>query len=100
MTLQEQKAIVHFYHPDFRRCSIIDEHLTKLAPKHFNTKFSKISVEVAKFFVQKLQVRILPAIICFKDGAIVDRIVGFEELGNTDSFTTEDLEKRIGDQVL
>ncbi|XP_070565704.1 uncharacterized protein [Ptychodera flava] len=95
MTLQEKKVLVHFYHQDFRRCSIIDEHLEKLAPKHFSTKFAKISVEVAKFFVDKLKIKVLPALICFKEGKIVDRIVGFEELGNTDSFTTENLERRL-----
>ena len=28
----------------------------------------------------------LPTVICFIDAKVVDRIVGFDELGNTDEF--------------
>ncbi|KAK3103390.1 hypothetical protein FSP39_018894 [Pinctada imbricata] len=96
LTTQEERCIIHFYHPDFRRCAIMDTHLQKLTKKYFETKFAKISVEKAKYFVEKLKIRILPAVICFKNGIVVDRIVGFEELGNTDSFQTEILERRLG----
>jgi len=35
-------------------------------------------------------------VFAFVDGVNVDRITGFEELGNTDSFTTPALELRLG----
>ncbi|XP_077994908.1 uncharacterized protein LOC144448515 [Glandiceps talaboti] len=95
LTTSEKKVIVHFYHPDFRRCGIIDEHLSKLASKHFTTKFAKVSVDIAKFFVQKLKIKMLPAVLCFIDGINKDMVVGFDDLGNTDSFTTEVLETRL-----
>lgn len=95
MTVSEPKCIVHFFHADFRRCAIIDMHLEKLAVKHWETRFARINVDHAKFFVEKLKIRILPAILCFIDGRIVDRITGFEELGNTDDFQTHVLEKRL-----
>jgi hypothetical protein len=53
-------------------------------------------VEKAPFFVEKLQIRMLPCIISFIDGVSVDRLVGFEELGNTDNFPTSVLEKWLG----
>lgn len=96
LTTSEEKCIVHFYHADFRRCAIVDTHLEKLAKKYFETKFAKINVEKAKFLVEKLKIRILPAIFCFKGGIVVDKVVGFEEIGNTDSFQTVVLEKRLG----
>ncbi|XP_076450906.1 uncharacterized protein LOC143286881 [Babylonia areolata] len=88
-------CVVHFFHPDFRRCSIIDGHLEKLSQKYFETKFGRISVEKAKFLVNKLKIQVLPAVYCFKKGIVVDKIVGFEELGNTDDFRTEVLERRL-----
>jgi len=96
LTTAEERCIIHFFHPDFRRCAIVDDHLKKLAVKHFSTKFARISVEVAKFFVTKLKVQVLPAIFCFIKGIVVDRIIGFDELGDDgDNFSTECLEGRL-----
>ena len=49
--------------------------LQKLSKKYFETKFVKINVEKAKFFTEKLKIRVLPAVICFKGGLVVDRCV-------------------------
>ncbi|KAL5006511.1 hypothetical protein ScPMuIL_015317 [Solemya velum] len=95
-TTSEGRCVVHFYHQDFRRCAILDTHFETLSQKYFETKFAKINVEVAKFLVERLKIRILPAVLCFKDGIVVDRIIGFDELGNTDDFQTEVLERRLG----
>ena len=70
------RVICHFYHPEFRRCQIVDKHLTILAAKYLNTKFVKIDVLKAPFFVTKLNVKILPAVIMFKDGIAYDRYNG------------------------
>ncbi|KAG0285638.1 hypothetical protein BGZ96_010136 [Linnemannia gamsii] len=94
VTTKTKQCVVHFYHSDFRRCMIVDKHLETLAKKHFKTKFVKIKVEDAPFLVEKLQVKILPCVIAFVDGIAVDRLIGFEELGNTDNFSTAMLELR------
>eukprot|EP01114_Cavostelium_apophysatum_P019549 TRINITY_DN6334_c0_g1_i1.p1 TRINITY_DN6334_c0_g1~~TRINITY_DN6334_c0_g1_i1.p1 ORF type:complete len:220 (-),score=81.96 TRINITY_DN6334_c0_g1_i1:23-607(-) len=91
----EKKLICHFFHDQFTRCRIMDDHLNILAKKHFEVKFVKMNVEKAPFFVEKLQIKVLPCVIVFILGISVDRIVGFEELGNTDNFTTAVLEKRL-----
>jgi len=49
--------------------------LQTLAPQHFETKFAKIDVEKAKFFVNKLKIRVLPAVICFEKGIVIDRLM-------------------------
>jgi len=51
----------------------------------------------AKFFVDKLKIQVLPAVLCFVDGLVVDRVVGFEEIDPTvgDDFSTEALERRL-----
>jgi len=96
LTTSHKYAIIHFYHPDFRRSKIMDGHLEILARKHFDTLITRIHVENCPFLVEKLKVQVLPCLIAFVDGKSVDRIVGFEgELGNTDSFQTSALEGRL-----
>ncbi|KAF8742844.1 Homocysteine S-methyltransferase, partial [Rhizoctonia solani] len=54
-----------------------------------------IFVENVPWLVEKLQVKVLPCVICFVRGVSKDRIVGFEELGNEDGFKTAKLELRL-----
>jgi thioredoxin-like negative regulator of GroEL len=44
-----------------------------MAKKYFDTKFVKINVEAAPFFVEKLGIKVLPCLISFVDGQVVDR---------------------------
>ncbi|KAK4840196.1 hypothetical protein QYF36_002054 [Acer negundo] len=87
-----EKVIGHFYHKEFYRCKIIDKHLKALAPKHIDTKFIKVDAENAPFFVTKLGVKTLPCVILFRKGIAIDRVVGFQDLGGKDDFTTKTLE--------
>jgi thioredoxin-like negative regulator of GroEL len=73
----------------------MDTHLEALASRHFETKFAKINVDKAKFFVNKLKIRVLPAIFSFVNGHVVDKIIGFDDMGNTDDFPTNLLERRL-----
>merc|ERR1719498_526124 len=45
-----QWVVVHFYHPEFFRCKIIDKHLRLIAPKHLSCKFLTLNAEKAPFF--------------------------------------------------
>ncbi|KAH7105553.1 thioredoxin-like protein [Auriculariales sp. MPI-PUGE-AT-0066] len=94
-TAKESACIVHFYHRDFDRCKIMDRHLEALAPRYFATRFIRVFVENVPWLVNKLQVQVLPFIGCFMDGVLKHRMVGFEELGNDDSFATAALEMRL-----
>eukprot|EP01023_Acetabularia_acetabulum_P066243 TRINITY_DN890_c1_g1_i2.p2 TRINITY_DN890_c1_g1~~TRINITY_DN890_c1_g1_i2.p2 ORF type:complete len:140 (-),score=26.42 TRINITY_DN890_c1_g1_i2:250-669(-) len=89
------RVVCHFFHRDFRRCAIIDDHLERLSKKFVSTKFIKLCAPDAPFFVEKLKVRVLPCILMLRDGIATDRIVGFEELGGKDDFRPEVLEKRL-----
>ena len=98
MTTKSPFVVVQFAHKDFKRCQIIDRHLSvchpslatiplyipftspslflqQLAQKHYGTKFAKVDVATAPFFVEKLKVQVLPCIICFMDGIAVDRFL-------------------------
>jgi len=84
-----KNVIVHFYHPEFFRCKIIDKHMRILAPKHLACKFLTLNVEKAPFFVTKLQIKMLPTVIVFDDGIVNEQLVGLDDLGGKDDFRTE-----------
>eukprot|EP01015_Nassula_variabilis_P031071 TRINITY_DN694_c0_g1_i4.p1 TRINITY_DN694_c0_g1~~TRINITY_DN694_c0_g1_i4.p1 ORF type:complete len:253 (-),score=53.35 TRINITY_DN694_c0_g1_i4:175-933(-) len=85
----------HFYHRDFERCKIVDQHLRILAQQHPECKFLNINAEKAPFFVSKLAVKTLPTICLFKDGILQDSVVGFGDLGERDDFKTIELARRL-----
>ncbi|MCO5576418.1 hypothetical protein L7F22_030228 [Adiantum nelumboides] len=86
------KVVCHFYHHEFVRCKIIDKHLKVLAPKYFDTKFIRVDAENSPFFVAKLAIKTLPCVVLFRDGVAFDRLVGFQDLGGADDFSTSTLE--------
>eukprot|EP00743_Colponemidia_sp_Colp-15_P001484 GILK01001623.1.p1 GENE.GILK01001623.1~~GILK01001623.1.p1 ORF type:complete len:248 (-),score=56.66 GILK01001623.1:84-782(-) len=90
-------VVCHFYHREFERCRIVDKHLALIAPNHIDTKFIKINADKAPFFVTKLAIKMLPTIVIFQGGVAVDRIVGFDELGARDDFSTAVMAKRLAD---
>ncbi|KAI9683917.1 MAG: hypothetical protein M1829_004252 [Trizodia sp. TS-e1964] len=96
ITTSTQYSLVHFFKPDFHRCSIMDSHLETLAPKHFDTRFLRLDVDNAPFLATRLAIKVLPCVLAFINGVSVARIVGFEGLAaSEDSFTTADLERRL-----
>ena len=94
-TKNSARVVCHFYRDSTWRCKIVDKHLALLAPKHLETKFVRIDVEKCKFLVDRLNVKMLPAVHLIKDGKFVDKIVGFDDLGGHDEFSTEMMEWRI-----
>lgn len=69
--------------------------MSSIVKKHTEALICKIDAEKCPFFVTKLQVQMLPTIICFIDGVAVDRVIGFEELGGVDEFKTVILTRRL-----
>lgn len=95
--VKESKNVVcHFYKDSTFRCKIVDKHLAILSKKHIETKFIKLNVEKAPFLTERLRIKVIPTLALVKDGKTKDYIVGFSDLGNTDEFTTEMLEWRLG----
>ncbi|WWD03476.1 hypothetical protein V865_001528 [Kwoniella europaea PYCC6329] len=92
---KERYCLLHFFHNDFSRCKIMDQKLSDLAPSHPHTLFLRASVSDVPFLVTKMAVQVLPCVICFVDGRAVDRLIGFEELGDSDHFTSKVLEFRL-----
>ncbi|XP_035030815.1 thioredoxin domain-containing protein 9 [Hippoglossus stenolepis] len=93
---ESKNAVCHFYRSSTFRCKIIDKHLTILAKKHVETKFIKLNVEKAPFLTERLRIKTIPTLALLIDGKTKDYVVGFTDLGNTDDFSTEMLEWRLG----
>ncbi|KAL7983798.1 hypothetical protein Chor_000674 [Crotalus horridus] len=91
-----KNVVCHFYKDSTLRCLILDKHLTILAKKHIETKFIKLNAEKSPFLCERLHIKIIPTLALIKDGKTQDYVVGFTDLGNTDEFTTETLEWRLG----
>lgn len=87
-----EMVVCHFFHREFERCKIMDKHLNSLARKHFKTRFIKVSAPDSPFFTVKLDIQMLPCVVCFVNGVSVHRVVGFEGLGGLDDFPTDNLE--------
>ncbi|XP_037646467.1 thioredoxin domain-containing protein 9 [Sebastes umbrosus] len=95
--VKESKNVVcHFYKNSTFRCKIVDKHLAILAKKHVETKFIKLDVDKAPFLTERLRIKVIPTLALLLDGKTKDYVVGFTDLGNTDEFTTEMLEWRLG----
>lgn len=55
-----------------------------------------MSVLASPFLVEKLGIKVLPCLVTFgRRVQVKDTIVGFEDLGNSDGFTTRTLEWRL-----
>lgn len=99
-------VVCHFYHRDFPRCEVMGHHLHKLAAQHLETKFVRINADKAPFFVDKLKVRIMPALVLFADGIAKDRILGFDGLadaqpeGREDEWPTVRLARLLADKAM
>ena len=89
------KVVCHFYHDDFLRCKVLDQHLRVIAQHHPETKFVCINAEKAPFFIDKLQIRVLPTMVVFHDGKAIDRIIGFEGISDRDQFPTAALARQL-----
>jgi len=88
----EARAVVHFYRSSTRRCEIVDRHLGALARKHLETKFIRVDAERCLFLVERLKIWALPTIVLVKGGKTDHSIIGFDEMGGRDDFTTDTME--------
>ncbi|KAK9373223.1 thioredoxin-like protein [Lipomyces chichibuensis] len=95
ITTTTKYCVVHFFHPGFKRCEIMDSRLNALTAKHMGTRFISVNVDNATFLVVRLRIQVLPCVICFIDGKEVLRLVGFESLANSDHFTSDMLESQL-----
>jgi thiol-disulfide isomerase/thioredoxin len=93
--LKNKRVVCHFYHNDFERCKILDNHIKKIANEHPETLFIRINAEKTPFFTAKLNIRVLPTLIMFVDGKAIGRFIGFQDFGMTDDFPTINISRKL-----
>lgn len=90
----EERAVCHFYRENWP-CKVMDKHIALLTKRHIETKFMKINAEKSPFLTERLKIWMLPTLALIKHEKTVDYVVGFDDLGGKDDFTTEQLEDRL-----
>ncbi|KAJ6299082.1 hypothetical protein OIU76_020121 [Salix suchowensis] len=74
---------------------VMDMHMRILVKQYLETRFVKIHVEKSPFLADKLKIVVLPTLALIKNAKVDDYVVGFDELGGTNEFNTEDMEERL-----
>lgn len=90
----EERMVCHFYRDNWP-CKVMDKHIGILCKQHLETKFVKINAEKAPYLTEKLKVWMLPTLALIKAEKVIDYVVGFDDLGGKDDFSTEDLADRL-----
>lgn len=89
-----ERVVCHFYRENWP-CKVMDKHLAILAKRHIETRFVRINAEKSPFLAEKLKIVVLPTVALVKNAKVEDYVVGFDELGGTDEFSTDELEERL-----
>ncbi|CAL0300358.1 unnamed protein product [Lupinus luteus] len=89
-----ERVVCHFYRENWP-CKVMDKHLSILAKQHVETRFVKINAEKSPFLAEKLKIIVLPTLALIKNAKVDDYVVGFDQLGGSDEFSTEELEERL-----
>ncbi|XP_022854514.1 thioredoxin domain-containing protein 9 homolog [Olea europaea var. sylvestris] len=89
-----ERVVCHFYRENWP-CKVMDKHLSILAKQHIETRFVKINAEKSLYLAEKLKIVVLPTLALIKNAKVDDYVVGFDELGGKDDFSTEELEERL-----
>ncbi|KAK9813285.1 hypothetical protein WJX72_011883 [[Myrmecia] bisecta] len=90
----EDRLICHFFRENWP-CKVMDKHLAILAQQHLETKFIKINAEKSPYLTEKLKIWMLPTLALVKKEKVLDYVVGFDDLGGKDDFSTEVLAGRL-----
>ena len=92
---RSERILVHFFHPEFAKCALLDAGLARVAHAHPETLFVRVNALEAPFLAQKLQVRVLPLMVFFRGGVARERVEGFEGFGGEKSFAQAALLRRL-----
>ncbi|ESL10181.1 ATP binding protein-like protein [Trypanosoma rangeli SC58] len=86
-----ERVVVHFMRRSTLRCSILDRHLRAIAVKHFETRFCFVDVERLPVLAERFNVMMLPTLMLIEKKNTFHSIIGFDEFGGTDDFSTDTL---------
>ena len=84
--IKEGVAVVDFWANWCGPCRMLAPILDEVADKLTDVKFGKVDVDAAPGFAKQYKIMSIPNVCIFKDGELVDRIIGLcdeDELSDT-----------------
>nr|CCC96100.1 unnamed protein product [Trypanosoma congolense IL3000] len=88
-----ERVVVHFMRRSTSRCSIMERHLQAIAPRHFETRFCYVDVERIPSLAERFNVLMLPTLMLIENKNTFHSIIGFDEFGGVDDFSTDTVTK-------
>lgn len=89
---QSKKVIVLFTRDANKYGAIMKEHMTVLAQQHMEARFVWVDAEKAPFITEKLNIWMLPTIVCIVDNKVKEQHNGLNEIDGSGKYTTGMLE--------
>lgn len=89
---KSKRVVCLFFRDSNKWCEVLSNHMQLLAEKHMEAKFLKVNAENSQFLVERLNVWMLPTIVCCKDGKVHRQFNGLDEIDPTGKFETASLE--------
>ncbi|EPY24132.1 ATP binding protein-like protein [Strigomonas culicis] len=84
-----ERVIVHFMRRSTPRCEVIERHLRIIAKGHFETRICYVDVERIPSLPERFNVMMLPTLMLVEKQNTFHSIIGFDEFGGNDEFTTD-----------
>lgn len=84
-----ERMVCHFMRRSTPRCEVIERHLRAIAQEHFETRFCYVDVERLPSLPERYNVMMLPTLMLVEQQNTFHSIIGFDEFGGNDEFTTD-----------
>ena len=89
---QSKKVIVLFTRDANKYGQVMKEHMTLLAQSHMEARFVWVDAENAPFLTDKLNIWMLPTIVCIVDNKVKEQHNGLNEIDGSGKYTSGMLE--------
>jgi hypothetical protein len=89
---KSKRVVCLFFRDSNKWCDVLSNHMQVLAEKHMEAKFLKVNAENSPFLVERLNVWMMPTIVCCKEGKVHRQFNGLDEIDPTGKFETASLE--------
>jgi thioredoxin 1 len=88
--LDSQKAVlVDFYASWCGPCKMLAPVLEKIASSRADFNIIKVNIDASPELANKYQIEVVPTLVVFKDGKVVDKLIGFAEVDEITSVMSE-----------
>ena len=87
-----QKVVVLFTRDSNRWGAVMKEHLTNLAARHLEARFVWVDAENAPFLTDRLNIWMLPTIVCIKGNKVDIQHNGLDEIDGSGRYSSGMLE--------